>query len=73
MELPYLVAPRSGGVLQPPDDTHAFEDAAEHNVPQVQVSGRGRSDKELRPIGVLARVRHRQQASAIMFQLKILI
>jgi len=60
-------------VLHPLDDVHALDHRPKHNVLAIQPGCLGSAEEELRPVGVLAGVGHRQNTGSGMLQLKVLI
>lgn len=71
--LPGLVITINGLRLDLPDDFHAFNDLAEHNVLVVEPSGLDSANEELRSIGVGASIGHAEDARAGMLELEVLI
>lgn len=61
------------GLLDLANDVHSLQDLAEHNVASVQPAGLLNGDEELRSVGVLAGVGHRQPSSAVVLQLEVLV
>ena len=54
-------------------NVHALGDAAKHNVLAVQPRAGNGGDEELRAVGVLASVGHRQQSGHVVSLLEVLI
>ena len=68
----FVVGPH-GGVLDLPDDEHAVNDAAEHDVFPVQEVAPGGRDEELAAVGVLAAVGHGEQPGLGVLDREILV
>ena len=68
----FVVGPH-GGVLDLPDDEHAVNDAAKHDVFPVQEVAPGGRDEELAAVGVLAAVGHGEQPGLGVLDREILV
>lgn len=61
------------GLFDLADDVHSLQHLAEHDVASVQPAGLLDRDEELRTVGVLAGVGHRQPSGSIVLQLEVLV
>jgi len=64
---------RSGGVLNGRNDVHAFQNLAKDNVLPIQPGGLDSGDEELRSIGILTSVGHRQKTGCGVAKLKVFV
>ena len=68
-----LVITVDGVLFNGVQDCHTIDTFAKDDVSSVQVRSRCEREEELRPVGVRSRVRHRENARALMLMNEVLI
>ena len=65
------IACSGGHVRNRREDIEAFDKLAEHGVIEIETSRRAFGDEELRIVGVVAALGHRQDAGAVVLQVEV--